>query len=86
MVQVLVDAGANVNDRGYKTCTPLQIASRYGREGAVKILLDAGADVSANGGVYGTAMQAALAHGHQTIVEMLIQRGAKSTVQFCQGE
>ena len=47
-MQILLDAGADVNAEG-SSGTALQGASTYGHEKVVQILLNAGADVNAGG-------------------------------------
>ena len=50
MVQILVDAGADVNAQGGDYGNALQAASSNGDKKVVQILPNAGADVSAEGG------------------------------------
>jgi len=59
VVQMLKDAGANVNAQGGEYGNALQAASMGGHEKVVQMLTDAGANVNAQGGWYGNALQAA---------------------------
>ena len=70
MVEMLVDASADVNAQGGDYSNALQAASSRGYEKVVEILMDAGADVNAQGGDYGNALQAASLGGHEKVVEI----------------
>ncbi|KAF1344936.1 hypothetical protein BDV97DRAFT_276425, partial [Delphinella strobiligena] len=67
----LLDAGADVHQRGGYYGNALQAASVEGYSKVVEILLDAGADVSIQGGVYGNALQAASLRGYDIARERL---------------
>ena len=79
-VQLLIDAGANVNRpaRNALRRTPLQKAAEEGSYQAIQILLDHGALVNAlpaeNGGA--TALQLAAIGGYVGIAEVLLNHGA----------
>ncbi len=60
VVQMLIDAGADVNAQGGEYGNALQAAD----------------DVNTQGGLYSNALQAALARGHEKVVQMLIDAGA----------
>jgi ankyrin repeat protein len=75
IVELLLNAGANVNAQGGNYGTALQIASLRGREKVVKLLLKAGADANAAGGEYVTALHAASFKGHEEVVELLLKQG-----------
>ncbi|KAI0604755.1 ankyrin repeat domain-containing protein [Pyrenophora tritici-repentis] len=72
MVQLLLDAGAEVNAQGGPYGNALQAASFGGHEQIVKTLLDAGADVNAQSGEYGNALQ---------VVKTLFDAGAEVNAQ-----
>jgi ankyrin repeat protein len=59
LVQVLLQAGADVNgmDEGFGSA--LQVASKNGDRNVVQLLLDAGADVNSTGWEFGSALQEA---------------------------
>ena len=80
MVQILLDAGADVNTQGGFFSNALQAASVRGHYQVVQILLDAGADVNTQGGFYSNA-QAASVQGHYQVVQMLLQKGADVNAQ-----
>lgn len=77
VVHILLDAGADINARGYFG-TALQTASLSGHREVVQILLDAGADFNARGEI---ALQEASLSGHQEIVQMLLDVGADVNAQ-----
>ncbi|MCJ1267408.1 hypothetical protein MMC22_007293 [Lobaria immixta] len=76
VVQILMDAGADLNAQGGFYGNVLQAASAKGHEKVVQILIDAGADLNAQGGWFGNALQAASAEGHDEVVQILIDAGA----------
>jgi serine/threonine protein kinase/ankyrin repeat protein len=55
-VKVLIDAGADVNARGYRGWTPLMIAACRGHSGIVTLLLASGADLNAKDEMGKTAL------------------------------
>ena len=54
MIEKLLKAGADANERGPQGETPLMLASRNGNLDAIKILLDHKADVNAKEKLRGT--------------------------------
>jgi ankyrin repeat protein len=76
IIQLLLNAGANVNAQGGVYGNLLHIAARTGVVEVVKLLLDAGADINATADLYGNALHAAAYGGHKTVVELLVDRGA----------
>jgi ankyrin repeat protein len=81
VVQMLMDAGADVNAQGGWYGNALQSASAEGHEKVVQMLMDAGADVNAQGGHFGNALQAASQGGHEKVVQMLMDAGADVNAQ-----
>jgi ankyrin repeat protein len=83
VVQVLLDAGAEVNAQGGGYWgNALQAASVRGGVTVVQVLLDAGAEVNAQGGgEYGNALQAASYRGDVTVVQVLLDAGAEVNAQ-----
>ncbi|KAL8869919.1 MAG: hypothetical protein Q9174_003911, partial [Haloplaca sp. 1 TL-2023] len=80
-VQLLIDAGADVNVQGGMFHTALQAAAVDGIDGTLRVLLDAGADTSATGGKYGSALSAAYLHGYYLCTALLSERGASNKVR-----
>jgi hypothetical protein len=77
VVELLLDAGAEVNAQGDIHGNALQVASHTGQEQIVQILLDKGADVNARSRRgKSTALEAASMQGHEQIVRMLLKKGA----------
>ena len=81
VVQILVDAGADLTSQHRYYGNALQAASAGGHEKVVQMLVDAGADLNAQGGRYGNALRAASAGGHDKVVQMLVDAGADVNAQ-----
>jgi ankyrin repeat protein len=77
VVQLLLDAGADVNIIGGYFGSALQAAAANGGEQVVRLLLDAGADVNSVGGPYGSPLQEAVKNDHTNISKLLRLYGAK---------
>jgi ankyrin repeat protein len=77
LVELLLNAGAEINARSHSGSTALMIAAEYGRKDMVELLLNAGADVHAkkNNGIM-ALMVAAAVRNEKGIVELLLDRGA----------
>ncbi|KAJ5710397.1 hypothetical protein N7488_004553 [Penicillium malachiteum] len=81
VVQILLEAGANVNAQGGRFGNALQAAASRGSPETVQILLEAGANVNAQGGEYGNALQAAARNGSAETVQILLEAGANVNAQ-----
>src|SRR6266487_5502880 len=83
-IQVLVDAGADVNARftGPHTETPLHWAASSDDVAVLDALLDADADIEAPGAVIGggTPLADAVAFGQWNAARRLVERGARTTL------
>uniref|UniRef100_A0A4W5LXV6 Ankyrin repeat and SOCS box containing 3 n=1 Tax=Hucho hucho TaxID=62062 RepID=A0A4W5LXV6_9TELE len=73
-LQILADAGANVNAQASDLATPLLIASQEGHEGCVEILLDhnANPNLSCSDNWPQLPIHAAAEFGHNTVLAKLI--------------
>ncbi|KAL8993605.1 MAG: hypothetical protein Q9169_006219 [Polycauliona sp. 2 TL-2023] len=80
-VQLLIDAGANVNAQGGTWHTALQAAAVDGDDDAMRVLLDAGADMNAVGGMYGSALAAAYREGYYFCTGLLWERGVSKKLR-----
>jgi len=84
VVQLLIDAGADVNARftGPHTETPLHWAASCDDVAVIDVLLDNGADIEAPGAVIagGTPLADATAFGQWNAARRLIERGARSNL------
>jgi ankyrin repeat protein len=84
VVQLLIDAGADVNARftGPHTETPLHWAASSDDVDVIDVLLDNGADIEAPGAVIagGTPLADATAFGQWNAARRLIERGARSNM------
>ena len=81
IVQLLLEAGVEVDAQGGEYGNALQVASAEGNEHIVETLLDNNAEVNAQGGEYGSALQGASFGGHEQVVKMLLNKGAEVNVQ-----
>ena len=84
VVQLLIDAGADVNARftGPHTETPLHWAASSDDVDVIDVLLDNGADIEAPGAVIagGSPLADATAFGQWNAARRLIERGARSNM------
>ncbi|KAJ6788077.1 hypothetical protein PWT90_02524 [Aphanocladium album] len=76
MTQILLDAGAEVNQLSDEHCNALIFASRFGSPAITKLLLDHGADTSLADGEKRTALEVAAWSGHIDVVKILLDAGA----------
>ena len=74
-VQVLLEAGANVNTQNKEGVSALMLASAAGHTATVQALLDAGADVKAQNKEGLPAFAIASLAGHTAIVQALLDAG-----------
>ena len=75
MIEALLKAGADANERLLNGETALMMASRTGSVAAMTVLLDHGADVNAKEALHGTTpLMWAAAEGHPDAVRLLIER------------
>ena len=79
-IKHLIDAGADVNDKGMSQDFPLAQAALLGKWRLVAILLDAGAEINATGKHGRTALHQALQLGHHEAAALLLNRGADPTI------
>ena len=75
-VKVLIDKGADVNEKGRDNFTALHWAAFYGKTEMVKILLSKGAEVNARSETYGTPLTLAAQYGFADTVKVLLEKGA----------
>ena len=76
LLELLLEAGASINDKGKKGYTSLMGASRRGHEEIVKMLLQKGASINDKNQKEVTALICASRRGHEELVKMLLQKGA----------
>ena len=77
MVPARPKAGADPNEALPRGKSPLMLAARTGKVGAIKALLDAGAKINAKETLRGTTpLMWAADEGHSAAVKLLIERGA----------
>jgi ankyrin repeat protein len=76
VIRLLLEKGANINNKGYKDQNSLFVASENGQEKAVQMLIEAGACVNDDDENGVTPIQIASQEGHRGVVEMLVKAGA----------
>jgi ankyrin repeat protein len=82
--RILLDAGANVEDRAANAASALVVAAHSGQGAFAKMLLDKGADANAAGAGY-TAVHAAVLRGDLDLVQALLARGANPNTPIAKG-
>ena len=86
LVEQLLDAGVDVNDRDAWGHTPLMSASWAGHREIVKVLLKRGAEVNATTRRDWTALRFARKLGHPEIVDLLKGAGAEDEEPLDEGD
>ncbi|PML61919.1 ankyrin repeat domain-containing protein [Vibrio breoganii] len=89
-VEILVEAGADINSKRWDERTPLMFASAFGQNEVVEYLCNKGADVScrANQKQYGiqtdySALHFSARNGHRGVYEILLRFGANAMAIEC---
>ena len=92
LVKILVNAGANVNNRYAVVGTPLKAAclcegsSKEEQESTILYLInEAKVDIDIIGGLYGCAFNAACGRSSEKVVKLMLERGANSEVADVMG-
>jgi ankyrin repeat protein len=76
MVELLLNAGADVNAKNYSNEVALMYAALYGHKEIVELLLAKNADVNVKNAAGATPLTAATSSNHQDIADLLRQHGA----------
>ena len=76
----LLDKGADVNEVGRHSFTPLHWAAYYGKEDMTKLLLERGANPNVKAGKYGTPLTMAVQFGFTEVARLLLQKGANPSI------
>lgn len=76
LVELLLEAGANINASGGSYGTPLAFAAHDSKTDIARCLISKGADVNLVGGEYGTALQAAAYEVSDETIKVLLDGGA----------
>jgi ankyrin repeat protein len=78
MVQVMLEARADVKGKGDDGVPVLHRAAENGHEAVVKLLLDKGAELESKDSIYGgTPLLWAAENGHEAVVKLLLDKGAE---------
>jgi len=80
LVDLLVDAGADVNARNHRKVTPLHMAARYGLPLVAAALLRRGADANARDVNHETPLYRAANLGQPDVVRVLLENGADAEI------
>lgn len=80
-VRLLLERGANINSKNFRSSTPLMLASRAGHLEIVRLLVEKGADLEIVDGRDETALFLAAESGHVEVVKLLVAHGAKLNVR-----
>jgi ankyrin repeat protein len=81
IVEMMLDAGADVNTQVDTLYSALGLAVSSGHNELAELLLNKGADVNKQGGKYGCALGSAAHAGHEESVELLLKRDAEIDAQ-----
>ena len=85
LLNLLVNAGADVNMQGDMGWTALHQAAAGGHPEVLKLLVDAGADVNMVTGMGSTALYLAAQNGHTVVINLLVNAGADVNMQSGEG-
>ena len=85
-LELLLDAGADVNSSNHLGITVLMLAAAGGMPGVVELLLEKGADPDATDISGRTALMWAAAEGNLEIVTLLVRRSANVNAQDRSGQ
>lgn len=77
LIELLADAGADIQARNESGRSPLHYAARGGFLAAAKILVARKADIMARDGTEGTPLHAAAEKGHHLVCKFLLAQGAE---------
>jgi len=78
LVEMILDMGADIEDRGHKDTTPLMEAANSGHSDIVKLLIERKASINAQTNQGNTPLILAAANGHTECVRLLLDAGAKT--------
>lgn len=78
LVEMILDMGADIEDRGHKDTTPLMEAANSGHSDIVKLLIERKASINAQTNQGNTPLILAAANGHTECVRLLLEGGART--------
>lgn len=86
VIQLLANAGVDLDQKSLVGHTPLRIAARNGRTDVVAYFISKGCDINTQGNDGATPLEAAAAKGHLEIVQLLVEKGANINIQDKEGD
>lgn len=86
VAQLLVNGGADVNEKSFVGHAPIRIAARNGKIDLIKYFLSKGAEVDTEGDDRATPLEHAASKGHLEIVQLLFEKGADINHQDKDGD
>jgi ankyrin repeat protein len=81
LVELFLNAGADVNQANNEGNTPLHYAASYGHKTIAELLLKAGANVNQTDKEGKAPLHYAAEYGHRLIVELLLDKGANARIK-----
>jgi uncharacterized protein len=85
-MNVLLEHGADLNDRDHTGMTPLHVTAMLGRTREAEWLLDHGAQRDAKDSFGDTPLHTAAVFGQEDMVKMLLDRGSDGTARNARGK
>ncbi len=77
VAKLLIENGANVNEKTVKNWTPLHMAAEHGFPDVVHVLLSKGAEINSKNNNGRTALHMAAQNGHLEVAKILADNGAE---------
>ena len=81
IAKILIDNGANVNEKDSSGKTPLREACYYGDKETIRLFLEHGADISYEESIY-RILKEPVDNGNTEVVELLLENGAKELLEY----
>lgn len=85
MAKLLLDKGADIEEKNEGGYTPVWMAAADGNEAMVKALLEAGANVEAKDSDGNSPLVIAVSNGHKDVARLLLEKGANMEAKTSHG-
>ncbi|KAJ8684014.1 hypothetical protein QAD02_019806 [Eretmocerus hayati] len=86
LVQLLLDAGAQLNCLSRLSISPVALATKFNRLDLVKKMIDAGADINISKTCYNSALNFAITNHNKDLVDLLLKSGADVNARDSDGK